>query len=534
MSGQAASADLRLADLVVGLSLVADLGMGLEPGDAARAGFVAARMSAVLDLPDPSGAYYISLLQHCGCTAFSHEAAAWLGGDDIAAKSAGARTNYSDPREVVGTFLAGLAPSAGTLRRIGTIGTAMLRSGQIRAGYSRANCEVASAIARRVGLGSPVESGLAQIFEQWDGRGFPTGLGGADISDADRCAQLAGIVALFDRLAGREGTIQAVAGRRGRSLDPVMADAYRDVSADLHAELAELDPLVAAVDAEPGAPVTVTPAQLVAVCRAFGDAVDLKSVWLHGHSSAVADLAEAAALEFGLSRDAAGRLRLAGHLHDLGRAAVPTGIWEKPRRLGGAEWERVRLHAYHTERILARCGPLADLAPLAGMHHERLDGSGYHRAAFEDAIPAPARILAAADVFQALTEDRPHRLGHNPEDAAAQLGEDVATGRLDGDAVAAVLTAAGLGAAARAGAGRSNDRRRERGAEGPSRPAGLTDRQIEVLRLLSSGLSNPEIARRLVISRRTAEHHVQDIYARIEVSSRAAAALFAMEHQLLR
>jgi hypothetical protein len=137
---------------VVGLSLVADLGMGLGPGDAARAGLVAARLSAAIALPDPNGAYYTSLLQHCGCTAFSHEAAAWLGGDDIAAKSAGARTNYSDPREMIGTFLAGLAPSAGTLTRVGTIGSAVLRSGRIRAGYSRANCEVASAIARRVGL----------------------------------------------------------------------------------------------------------------------------------------------------------------------------------------------------------------------------------------------------------------------------------------------------------------------------------------------------------------------------------------------
>jgi HD-GYP domain-containing protein (c-di-GMP phosphodiesterase class II)/DNA-binding CsgD family transcriptional regulator len=399
----------------------------------------------------------------------------------------------------------------------------MARSGRIRSGYSAANCEVASAIARRVGLGDGVEAGLAQIFEQWDGRGFPHGMAGEEIAIPSRCAQLAGTVALFDRLGGQEAARAAVRGRRGHTLDPGLVDAYLRVADDVHAELAVVDPLQAVRAAEPGARLMADQARLDAVCRAFGDAVDLKSVWFHGHSAGVAALAAGAAGSLGMTEAAVADARRAGHLQDLGRVAVPTGIWERDRPLTSGEWEQVRLHAYHSERILARCPPLASLAPLAGMHHERLDGSGYHRQAARPGIPMTARILAAADCLQALLEPRPHRPALDVGPARDTLRAEAAAGRLDPQAVTAVLdVASGGGAAERAA----------RGGRTPH-PSGLTARQIDVLRLVASGLSNPEIGRRLVVSRRTAEHHVQDIYARIGVSSRAAAALYAMEHDLL-
>jgi putative nucleotidyltransferase with HDIG domain len=253
------------------------------------------------------------------------------------------------------------------------------------------------------------------------------------------------------------------------------------------------------------------------VCRAFGDAVDLKSPFHHGHSAGVASLAEGAARSLGLSDGDTASLRRAALLHDIGRAAVPNGVWERPGPLTSGDWERVRLHAYHSERIVSRCGPLASVAPLAGMHHERLDGSGYHRGSAASAIPLAARVLAAADAFQAMTQERAHRPAHSPDAAARELAAQGRAGVLDPDAVSAVLSAAGQAAA----------------APRAPRPADLTERQVEVLRLVARGLSNPEIARSLVISRRTAERHVQDIYSKIGVSSRAGAALFAMEHDLL-
>jgi DNA-binding CsgD family transcriptional regulator len=195
---------------------------------------------------------------------------------------------------------------------------------------------------------------------------------------------------------------------------------------------------------------------------------------------------------------------------------VPSGIWEKPGPLTSQEWERVRLHPYHSERIVKGCPPLAPLAALTGSHHERLNGSGYYRESTAAALPMPSRVLAAADALQAMTQPRPHRPARSLEEATAALAGEVRAGRLDGDAVTAVRAAAG-----------EPIRRRRSG------PSGLTDRQIEVLRLLAAGLSNREIGRRLSVTPRTAEHHVQDIYARIGVSSRAAAALYAMQHDLL-
>jgi HD-GYP domain-containing protein (c-di-GMP phosphodiesterase class II) len=177
----------------------------------------------------------------------------------------------------------------------------------------------------------------------------------------------------------------------------------------------------------------------------------------------------------------------------------------------------MRLHAYHTERVLSRSQSLATAATLAGLHHERTNGSGYHRGLSGSSIPIEAGVIAATDALVAMTQPRPYRPAMSIDEACATLGQDTRVGRLDPEAVRAVEAAAH---------GMSGKIRR-------SRPGGLTDRQIEVLRLVAEGLSNREIAERLVVSPRTAEHHVQDVYLKIGTSSRAAAALFAVEHQLL-
>jgi HD-GYP domain-containing protein (c-di-GMP phosphodiesterase class II) len=209
-------------------------------------------------------------------------------------------------------------------------------------------------------------------------------------------------------------------------------------------------------------------------------------------------------------------LRRAGIVHDLGRMGVSNAIWDKRGPLAAGEWERVRLEPYVTERMLCQSDTLAPLAAIAVQHRERLDGSGYPRALSGAAISQPARILGAADAYQAMREPRPHRPSRSAVEAAAELRAEVKAGRLDGDAVEAVLGAAG--------------HRVSRRREGP---AGLTQREVEVLRLLARGLSNKEIAQRLVISPKTVGNHVEHIYAKIGASTRAAAGLFAMRHGLL-
>jgi HD-GYP domain-containing protein (c-di-GMP phosphodiesterase class II) len=253
------------------------------------------------------------------------------------------------------------------------------------------------------------------------------------------------------------------------------------------------------------------------VLTAFSDFADLKSPWVRGHSRSVASLAETAARHAGLDDGACADLRRAGLVHDLGRVAVPNGIWDKPGPLATAEWERVRMHPYFTERILSRCRPLATLVAPATSHHERLDGSGYHRALAGQGLSRGDRLLAAADVFAALRADRPHRPALSEKDAARTLEREAAAGRLDDDAVACVLAASG-----------SRPAPRRAGT-----PAGLTEREVEVLRLIARGSSNRDVAERLVISPKTVGRHVENLYRKIGVSSRAAAAVFAMEHGLL-
>jgi HD-GYP domain-containing protein (c-di-GMP phosphodiesterase class II) len=277
------------------------------------------------------------------------------------------------------------------------------------------------------------------------------------------------------------------------------------------------DPRTLLLEEEPDPVEERGPNELLDIAAVFGDVGDLKFPALHGHSSGVATLAAGAAGSLRLDAQTTVDIRIAAHLHDLGRLAVTNAIWEKPGALTSAEWEQVRMHAYHSERILATSGTLARLAPLAGMHHERLDGSGYHRACGAREQSVAVRVLAAADAFQAMTQDRPHRSRLSAEQASDELVRDARAGKLDGDCVAAVIEAGGQARP------RAHD----------LRPAGLSEREIEVLRLVATGFSNPEIAEKLVISSRTAEHHVQHIYRKLGVRSRPAVAFFAMEHGLV-
>ena len=243
----------------------------------------------------------------------------------------------------------------------------------------------------------------------------------------------------------------------------------------------------------------------------------LKSPWLREHSTAVAELAEAAAWRLGLPAETVTFLRRAGLAHDLGRVGVSNAIWEKPGPLGFGEWERVRLHSYYTERAFAQSEALAPIGRLAGSHHERLDGSGYHRGLRGPALDLAARVLAAADSYVAMREARSYREALEPAAVEAELRRDVADGRLDAEAVDAVLAAAGHTVAKRSG----------------ERPAGLTRRELEVLLSLVHGHSNQAIADGLGISARTVGHHIQHVYRKAGVRSRAAATVWAFENDLV-
>jgi HD-GYP domain-containing protein (c-di-GMP phosphodiesterase class II) len=505
---------LRLADLLAGLSVTASVGFGLPPEHAMRSCLIGTALGRAMGLDEQEVAdtFYTTLLLHVGCTGLAHETVtAW--GDDVALLGTVARTNMADPTEMAANLVPAIRmPEARSRRLLASRGEAFGRA------FDTGSCEVASETARRLGLGDGVQRALYEIVEWWSGGWAPQGIGGEQIVRPARVARIAGDAATFARLGDVDVVVGALRRRAGSTLDPGIVDAFARSAPALLAAADAGDPRERILEMEPEPVEERSAAALPEVAAAFGDVADLKTPFTHGDSAAVARLVTEAGARLRLDARTLAGLEVAAHLHDVGRAAVSNTIWEKPGRLASAEWEQVRMHPYHSERILATSGTLAPLAALAGMHHERLDGSGYHRSCRARELPPAARVLATADAYHAMTRERPHRPALTPERASEELAREVRAGRLDGDAAGAVLEAAG-------------QRRPRRRAD--LRPAGLSEREVEVVRLVAAGCSNPEVADRLVISRRTAEHHVQHIYAKLGVSSRAALALFAIEHELV-
>jgi len=507
--------ELRLADPLIGLSAIGDVGRGREPGQAARTCFISCRLARSLGAGDAvvRVAFYAALLQHIGCVAHAHDSAALDGGRNVEVNAAADETDFSRPVEILSDFLAVLSPGSGLLRRLGLMLPARRMAGVVL----RTSCEVAESTARRIGLPEGVQVAVRHLSEWHNGQGGFLGAKGEEIPLAARIVPAAFTASLFDLLGGPDAAVQALRARAARIVDPAVAAAFAREGRAILAELGSLDLLRCLPDEEPAPARRVAGAQLDEIAIAFGEAVDLKAPFTHGSARRAFELAGAAATSLGLEADVVAAARRAAALRDIGKAAISNAVLEKPGPLTQLDWEGVRLHAYHSERVLSRSPSLAAEASLAGMHHERQDGSGYHRAAAGAAIPLAARIIAVADALVAMTQLRPYRNAMSLDRACRELDRAAHAGVFDPDAVSAVVAAAhGAGGRVRRAA-----------------PAGLTDRQVEVLRLIAEGLSNREIAERLVVSARTAEHHVQDIYLKIGTSSRAAAALFALEHELL-
>jgi HD-GYP domain-containing protein (c-di-GMP phosphodiesterase class II) len=375
---------------------------------------------------------------------------------------------------------------------------------------------LARELGAQLGLSDGVLDALAGSYEQWDGRGYPGDLSGDEIPLAARIVQLAEYIEVAHRVDGVDAAVALAERRRAKQFDPLVVDTLCLDSAKVFDGLDDAGSWDAVIDAEPSLTLALSETECDDALRAISCFVDLKSPFTAGHSVAVAELASAAGRGLGLPGDQVNTLYRAGLVHGFGRLGVSNSIWDKRGPLGAGEWERVRQQPYFTERMLRQSSALAPLARVAAQHRERLDGSGYPHGLDGTAISPLARILGAADAYQAMREPRPYRDARPADEAAAELRTDVRSGRLESDAVEAVLAAAG--------------HRVVRRREGP---AGLTAREVEVLRLAARGMSNKAIAARLVISPKTAGNHIEHIYAKIGTSNRAGASLFAMQHGLL-
>ena len=511
---------VRVAELVACLGLASTYVTGAPDDHALRACLVATRFGRHLDLDlvELATVYNLALLRLVGCVSTSHHIATVVG-DDVAIGGWFTTQDMFDERSLVPTMLRNVGagePPHRRARRIAAMLTRMERMEVMRT----AHCEVGRLLAAELGMAPPVVAGLDQVYERWNGKGQPLGLRGEEIDRTVRLVAIAVGADTYERHLGPEGAAALVAERAGKSFDPELAAEFAGHGPQILAELDATTGITTLLDEEPGSRRVLQGPELDRALRAVADFADLKSPWTIGHSRQVADLAAGAAAACGLPPDDVGRARRAGWIHDLGRCAIGSDVWARPGPLSEADWERVRLHPYYTERILARAPGLADLTVIASRHHERLDGSGYHRGSVAEELTPVMRVLAAADVYQALRSERPHRPARDAEQAAAELEAEVRAGRLDEMAVRGVLQAAGH-------AVRPPDPR------GQELPNGLTERELDVLRLLARGLRNREIAQTLFVSEKTAGNHVQHIYGKLEVSSRAAATLFALQHGLV-
>ncbi|MCW5635908.1 MAG: HD domain-containing protein, partial [Rubrivivax sp.] len=428
----------RLAPVLAALSLATDLGGGFGDEAALRTAVLARRVAAAADFDAAVQAHalWAGVLRFLGCTAYAHEEALLVGGDDLGFLQTFADVDLASKPAMLRRALASLAAGTGTLNRLRAL-VAFLADPQAGAKVSAAHCALGEQLARDLAMPAPVCEALAQMYERWDGRGQPHGLAGTALAPAARVLHLAHVLEVFSRMHGVPAALAEAARRRGRHFDPAVADAAAAQGAALWAgfEPAAMAALLLAEEplphrgfaAAPGDDETGFEAPRRVAC-AFAAYADVKSPFTIGHSFEVARVAVSAARRLALDERTVARLEIAALLHDLGRVALPNGLWDAPRRFGPAERERVRLHSYQTERVLAQCDALRELADWAGAAHERLDGSGYHRRPGAAALPLPAQIIAAADAWVGMRSARAHRPALDDAAARREMQQSVRRG----------------------------------------------------------------------------------------------------------
>src|SRR5499427_6341648 len=490
-------AQVRLAELVAALSLGIDLGFGQPMEHVLRQCLIALRLAERVGLDEESRAavYYAALLINVGCHSDAHEQAKWFG-DDIAMKS-----NKYDPSAQVGT----LRGAVSGLRLLGAgrpplhrfrLGLEFVVSGWREVdGMIASHAKLARGLAEQLGLPPRVTAAVGAAYESWDGRGWPGALAGAEIPIAARIASLAEYAEVAHRVGGLPGVAAYAQPRAGKQFDPALSKLLCEQGQTIFEGLDSVRAWDSVVAQEPALAVQLGEREFDAALLA---------------------LAEATGNALGMPATEVRTLRRACLVLGFGRLGISNSILDKPGPLGAGEWERVRMQPYYTDRMLRQAAALAPLATIVAQFRERMDGSGYPRGLSGGAISRPGRILAVVDVYQALREPRPHRPAASAEEAAHLTRLEARAGRLDADVVEAVLSTAG-----------HESRRRF------DRPAGLTAREVDVLRLLARGSSTKEIADELGMAPKTAGNHIEHIYSKIGAKNRVAASLFAVERGLL-
>jgi len=513
---------LRLGELVATLALAQDNAFGQPLESQLRSCLLATWLSeaAGFEIELRETVYWVALLRYIGCTGHAHEVATVFG-DEIAIRAQTLVHDAANPTEVMRDVVAFATASRPPDQRDEIIRMIQQTAREWAVYNFSSGCEVADHLVQRLDFGPGVREALGFTFERWNGNGYPAHAKGEAIPLAMRVVHLSHDMEAIGRLFSPEHALDAARDRRDRTYDPALADLFAAHGREWFDRLRTTEPWDAVLALEPEPRRVLVGKALDDALMVAADFIDLKSPYMGGHSRRCAQLAADAAQVLGFAEDAITTLRRAALVHDFGITGVPNSIWDKPGALTRTEFDRVELHPMLTEQMLRRSPALAALNPVASAHHEKCDGSGYHRRVRADAVDPGACVLAAADVYVGLTTERADRPPQSAADAAEELRRLASQGVLEPRASRAVLVAAG------------HVEPEKPAARRPQNPGGLSSREVDVLRLAAKGLTTQQIGDRLHISTKTADHHIQHIYNKIAVSTRAAAALWAMQNAVV-
>jgi putative nucleotidyltransferase with HDIG domain len=433
-----AGVELRLSEVLSGLSHALDITEGQARGHAERTCLIGMQLAYVLGLDDDtrSSLFYALLLKDAGCSSNAAKVATLFGADDALVKSTRRLTDTSSTAHAV-LHVIRIAGAGSSLVARGRRVAVVLRSGRAGArSLVQLRCERGADIARELGLGEVTARAILEADEHWNGGGYPAGLADGDISLAARVLCLAQAAEVFWQHGGPEAALEIGRRRRHTWFDPTLVDALLTLEGDDAFWDSLVAPAVAGLE-PPDRVITADSERLDQVAHAFASIVDAKSPYTAHHSEGVAAISVALAAQLGLDAQAQRTLRRAALLHDIGKLGVSNRILDKPGPLGQGEWATVRRHPRWSLEILSRVGAFGDVARIASAHHERLDGSGYYRGLTAQELDPPSRILAVADVAEALLSDRPYRRALSLEQVLT-IVRGTADCTLDGDACLAL------------------------------------------------------------------------------------------------
>jgi HD-GYP domain-containing protein (c-di-GMP phosphodiesterase class II) len=435
------SHEIALSELIGALSSALDIGEGEPAGHAARSCLIGMRLADEIGLAVParSDLFYALLLKDAGCSANSAHMAALFGADDQAAKRTSKLVNWARPLSAFMWSLKTVAPDGSLIYRTGRL-RAIRNEGHVTRSLMRARCHRGAEIATKLGFSEATAEAIRALDEHWDGHGQPLGLEGTEIPIAARIMCLAQTVEVFNAARGTQVAYRIAVKRRGQWFDPALVDALGHFRRDEEFWSSLATPAVSALE-PPDHVLIADEDRLDLIAEGFAAVIDAKSPWTHEHCDRVCEIVTGMANLLEFDEPAVRELRRAALLHDIGKLSISNRILDKPGALTDEEQARFREHPLLTEQILGRVPSFGALAALASAHHERLDGGGYPRGLAAEELTMSMRVLAVADVYEALISERPYRPAYTPESALELMSSDVPS-RLDPDAFAALKSLA--------------------------------------------------------------------------------------------